>query len=405
MVSDALSRCRYIDAAAGGLQLYQPLPQYALPSHLPFLCSPEPLQLSRAALDTLTSLGAALNELYQEVAQERREELRYMFLRPDVVFTTAGIKVCEIETSPFGFALSLFLQSQYPDYDTIGSVEGATGEFARTWQEWFGTTQGRFVYTSHSKQYIGQLQYLAQLLHKVGLQFQVQSVADAVADISDIPIYRCFYLHEREGDALVAQLFSRLGDRIVPRGNALYEGKKMLALWQSGLLRSQVSATAATVLDRCLLKTWIIGFEPPRDFPGGLQRWEDLAQLGKSQRMYVVKRAGNHPDASWSRSVSFLHKRSRAEVEQIVRQALYEPGEWVIQEFISNDKFTLSYADPEFTRLATLKGRVRVTPYFSCSRGELLTAKATLREGTLFVHAASDSINTAVAIQTAKNSV
>ena len=43
-----------------------------------------------------------------------------------------------------------------------------------------------------------------------------------------------------------------------------------------------------------------------------------------------------------------------------------------------------------------MNGRVRLTPYYSVDTGELLTAKATMCEGTDFIHAMVDSINVPV---------
>lgn len=44
-----------------------------------------------------------------------------------------------------------------------------------------------------------------------------------------------------------------------------------------------------------------------------------------------------------------------------------------------------------------MQGRVRLTPYFTPENGKLVAIKATACENTDYIHAASNSINTAVA--------
>ena len=110
----------------------------------------------------------------------------------------------------------------------------------------------------------------------------------------------------------------------------------------------------------------------------------------------MIKRVGNHPKSSWAKSVVFLHKISKLATHELITTCLSEPGEWIIQPFINSEKVTHNYFSPSDKKWVDMKGRVRLTPYYSFDKGEWLVGKATIRRNTLLIHGATDSINTLI---------
>lgn len=392
IMEGGLDQCLRMHQNARSLRLYRPLKKHTTQWPIPFLVSPEPLSFSQSDLQQLHALGKALSTYYRHLAKLRGDNPFYLFLRPDILLTEDGWKICEVETSLFGFALSLFLQDQYQPGHMLGSSHLALRAFLEDWEARFGTQHGRFVYSDHTDRFVGQLRYLAKRLRAVGGEFRVEHISSALHRRQRTPTYRCFYLYEAAHDPAVAEFLQRQRT-IAPSNTGFYESKYPLAVLPSSLVREDLSAAEYDLLRHCLLPTWVLSTDVPRNFPLPLTSWSELALLPKSERKFVIKRAGNHTDASWARSVVFLHKRSRQEVEHALRVAQLNPGEWIIQPFFGNTKREVVHLSRDGKQLETMKGRVRLTPYFRSTDGSLLTAKATLRRDTLFIHGASDSIN------------
>ena len=391
-----LASVQKLDQAAADISLYTSAQQREIPTNIPFYVTVAALELEPAMIAQLHQLGAVLSRYFALVARLRGDDPRFAFFRPDIMITEQGLKVCEVETSPFGMALTLFLQRNIVVPGVIGDVDRTIDCFLHHWEAWHGTRNGRFVYSDHSSNFVGQLRYLANVLRERGHEWRVEHVASIVHQRRKMPSYRCFYSFERASDLYVAR-FCEFQPDIIPTDVSLFEGKKMLALWRTPLIQNLLSPEDNALLEAVLMPTWIVTPDVPQSFPSNIRSWMDLAELPKSQRRYVLKRAGGHPDASWARSVLFLHKRSTKEVEHALRMALLSPGDWVIQDFYGNIKYTLPYAEYDLQTVRTMKGRVRLTPYYDFLTGKLLVAKATLRRDTLFIHGATDSINTVIA--------
>ena len=393
-----LEKCAQLDARATKVFLYQGAQATQLSTALPFHVTTDPMYISAESWKSLEDFGRALAQYYQAFAKIRGEKPKYIFLRPDILLTEHGFKVCEVETSPFGFSLSLFLSENIsvPSGQQIGSSQKAIQLFCKRWREYSGKNSGTFVYTDHSRLFTGQLTYLSEACQRQGLDMSVKHVQEAQRLIRNAPMYRCFYWYERSRDYRVSQ-FCQTHSQLIPSGNDIYEGKHMLALWQNPFVRELLPAPDQEVISNFFLPTWVITNQVPTDFPLSISEWSEIAELPKSKRYFVVKRVGNHPDASWSRSVVFLHKRTKKEVQYALQRAMLEPGEWVIQQFIGNDKYTIRHANRTLSAVEEMKGRIRITPYYDFQTGELLVAKVTVRRDTLFIHGATDSVNTVLA--------
>lgn len=406
-------------------------------SRLPFRVSPEPFVLPENVRNSITVYGRAITEYYKACAsllaelpadhrwrkyldhhkpdsmvQSLRESIpSHIFLRPDFVLTDGDPVVTEIETSPFGLALSHFLNVSYTRVgkNTMVNPDAFPDTFLR---ETLGTeAKGRhlcFALTDYTKKYAGQFAFLADNFRASGVDASVAMVDDLELHDDEISsngrrvdaLYRGFYLHEATRDHKVAALLQQAGKRIFPSCKPQLEEKALMAmLWEPELqsnLQQRLGANF-TVLQKIIPPTWVLDPQHPPSFPFEISSWSDVAKLSRKQRMFVLKTSGFSAQSSWAKGVTFLEKLSQDKCRETINASLADTDNlYVLQQFRKGTDFTHKYFDFHARAMKEMRGRVRFTPYYAVRDGKLLTAKATLCENTDYIHAMVDSINAPV---------
>mgnify|MGYP006416247299 CR=1 FL=1 len=387
-----------MDQQAVGVSLYDSRLKHSTKTNLPFLVTGETFSPWDHEKKDIIDLGLALKELYKKASVHYKKSFDTFLFRPDILITEDGLKVCEIETQPFGFALSIFLQNSYQDWeDLLGlKVSEIMKRFVSFWEKKTGGNEGIFIYSEHTERFKGQLIYLSKMLNKNGGDFSVKAISEIKNSDYKKYFYRAFYSYEHLLDDDVKK-FTSNKPNIYPNIDKYFEGKYLMADYFSDKkLRKKLTKKTLKILDKLFFPTWFIKGKPPKDFPVEIKNWEDLASIPRSKRRFVVKMAGNHPGASWAKSITFLHKKSKVQVKQLFKSILKDDDKWIIQPFLGNKKITITYAKEDFSELSLLKGRIRLTPYYEYKTGDVLNVKSTIRKNTLLIHAASDSINTIV---------
>ncbi len=433
-------RVHAINEAAKGFVWYDSERKSEVPqeSHLPFRISPEPFALPQELREQLPRYTDAVVSFYnfcddffstcsendpwfdyvfrnkpERLRQERSRPGRHLFLRPDFILTEGAPMLVELETSPFGFGLSSFLTTAYQKEGC--TVMGNPDSIARAFREHCNRIDGRhrpsfaFVLTEHTKRYDGQLRYVSALLAQQGMESHVWNSRDVTADGNTLSadgdradfLYRGFYLHEMESDPQLRKLVEQMADRTIPPLKAHLEEKALLALvWDPAheqRLRDAVGHDHFAALRECVPPTWVVD---PKRIPdalrGQVQKWPDLAKQSRKQRQYVLKPSGFTTHSSWSRGVQFLHKMSSQKIHESFEHVLASPTTYILQEFREGKRFSQPYYDFADGTLHEMHGKVRFTPYIDTAHRHILTAKATIREHTDYIHASTDSITTAV---------
>jgi len=234
--------------------------------------------------------------------------------------------------------------------------------------------------------------------------WQAAHVSEA---IKNKPIYRAHYLVEYLSDVAVRGLYDTPSaqEQVIPSPTPQFEEKAILAfLWDSRFeehYRGALGNAGFDFLRSVIPPTWVVGEEEhfALGLPGNLSGSIDLASLPRSKRRFVLKPSGFSQDSSWSEGVSFLHEKSRDDVAHLLGRASFNSTQqlYVVQEFNEGVKCAMSYDNTEGA--VSIQARVRLTPYFSTTLGELLGIKATGCEGTQLIHASTASVNTAVSIK------
>ncbi len=124
----------HVEEALGDSKIYDAREDaYKTNDKVPFRVSPTPFTLTAEQKREVENIGndvvsyfKAIDELYNtdsevhELLNTGKPEMflvqrpaQYLFVRPDIIITDEGFKICEIETSPFGLALAEVLNNAY----------------------------------------------------------------------------------------------------------------------------------------------------------------------------------------------------------------------------------------------------------------------------------------------------
>lgn len=372
---------------------------------VPFKVSPEPLFVTPEQQKEINIIGTTLSNyfnavqhLYYENDEFRRilnvgkstffeeEQADYIFIRPDLIMTESGFKICEIETSIFGLGLSDVLNRTYSDEFNVLSEKHVLEEYSKK----FLPQEGVMLYTENGEHFEGQLQYLTNEIFPKN--WNISKVApNNLTQIQTENVYRAFYSNELFGDMENANI-------VIPSLTPQFEGKDILSLiWDKrffGYFRDYLGTVSVTILRRVIPETVVVGQEEYCDFDIP----SDMAQVSKGKRKWVLKES---LDSSWCQGIYFLHKLSHERVQNLMNSLDITKKNYVLQKFYPGKKVSMKYYDSDMN-LQSMDGRVRITPYYAIkgiNRGQLLSIKATICSGTERIHGTTDCINTAVAVQ------
>jgi hypothetical protein len=408
--------------------------------HLPFRISPTPFKLSEELRGEIIQYGYAFaafykatRDLLKELPKDHKwhqylnhskpdfilqasEESDYdhTFIRPDLILTEAGILTAEIETSPFGIALSHFMDSAYlsAGQPTLKKPRMMEKVFMETIYRGGSTAQNViFIVTDHTQKYTGQFEYLAHRMQEYGLHAEVMHIDDLVqmddggqclCQGRNIDIaFRAFCLCESTDDERLRALVETPTTRLCPPPKPQMEEKALMGMIHDeqleGTLREKLGEHYDT-LQKIIPATFVMdGEKPPANFPHQLDSWEDLVTIPRSQRKYVIKISGYDETALWAKGIHFLHRLNQQEVRDVLRQVAESPQTYIIQKYEKPITVPQEYIDPETKELKKMDGRVRITPYFYTGDGSLVTAKATVcPPDSDKVHTRGDSVNASV---------
>ena len=388
-----------------------------------FRISPTPFKLSKEQKQELDNIGKAICsymdfciELYNTDDNAHRlldrgkpesykdvKEPKYLFLRPDLILTDSGFCVCEIETSPLGLGLAEILNRAYGNegFNTV-IHQNQLRNYVQSKIEDTGT----IAYSDKVKSFGGQLGFLAeQVFSNEKKTWDAKQITSE--NISSRQIYRAFYLDEQFTDKNVANLLSSQ-HIYLPTSTPQFEEKALLSfVWDERyehLLKNRLGNSTFNLLKRVIPKTWVLGEEKHviGGLPDGKKDSLGLAELGKSNRKFVLKQSGFASSSSWGEGVKFLHKMGGTRALEILKSALEDKEHlYIIQEFNQGRNVPMSFIDNSGL-FQNVNAKIRITPYYAYmgeDKGKLIAAKVTGCENTEYIHASTTSINTAISYE------
>jgi hypothetical protein len=363
----------------------------------------------------------------------RRKEIRDdlpRVIRPDLILTENGYIIAEIDSVPGGIGLTGWLNQTYSTFDSeiVGGTDGMLDGFRTVLPN-----GGDIVISQESATYRPEMEWIAARLNQKMFASSSNPVVAAGADrgshsagISDpgyswrvVPaenyephdgraIYRFFELFDLPNipgieKTLRANAEGRI--TITPPIKPYLEEKMWFALfWMQPLRefwRRELGDKYFAKLQEVIPYSWLLD---PTPLPQHaviprleIHDWREAARFSQKDRDLLLKVSGFSPLGWGSRGIALGSDLPHAEWEKRIEHALatFESSPTILQRFHKGRQFEHRYWDADSGELKTMKGRVRLCPYYFIEddRVKLRGALATIAPADKkFLHGMSDAI-------------
>ncbi len=379
-----------------------------------WLLSPEPLRLDASFIEELEKLGHRLmifqrasNELYHRSANgkapawvadyldrgkppeliefARRKQFRNelpQVIRPDLLLTADGFAISELDSVPGGIGLTAWLGKTYAalGFDIVGGADGMLAGFRSVLGE-----NADILVSEESTTYRPEMQWLAARANESGAQWQVQRAEEFVPR-SALPVPRSIYRFFEQFDlpnipsARAIMDAAANGARVTPPFKPWLEEKMWLALFWSRPLREfwrrELSERNFLILQNHIPQSWVLN---PAPLPHhavlpwlNISSWEELKTFSQKERDFVLKVSGFSPEGWGSRGVTVGSDVPQTEWAAAINRAVAEfpHHPQVLMRFAHSRIVEHPYFDPVTGEVRTMRGRVRLCPYYFVTGGD-----------------------------------
>jgi hypothetical protein len=323
-------------------------------------------------------------------------------IRPDVLLTENSFSISELDSVPGGIGLTAWLnktyskvlptcsrQEQKPDRRLqVGSTitDGADG-MLRGFESIFGDAKHiHIVVSEEAATYLPEMRWLAEQL---GARFTVHDSRST--DFRDqSAVYRFFELFDLPNVPNAQQIFQLAAEkkiRVTPPPKPIFEEKLLFALlWNrslQGFWRQELGETFFARLKKVIPYSWVIDptpMPPHAAIPElNLTDWQQLKAMSQRERDLILKISGFSENAWGARGVYLGSDLSQADWSAAVDKAIsgFETSPYILQRYEKPKTVDAQWFDFEKNELVSMKGRVRLCPYYFVS-GEGDAARAQL---------------------------
>jgi len=389
------------------------LPSEGLFAFKDWLISPDAFPISEKFASELEQLGhrlfvfqRACNQLYQlsvrgkqpawiaqyldagkpaelvELSRQKvfRDELPRV-IRPDLILTENSYIIAEIDSVPGGIGLTGWLNRTYSalGQDVIGGEEGMLDGFQKVLPN-----GGDIVVSEESATYRPEMEWLAaQLnLHRTSNLEHPTSKWRVVPAENYEPqpgrdVYRFFELFDLPNIPKIEVLLRSAAEgkvRLTPPVKPFLEEKMWFALfWLKPLRqfwRRELGDKYFLKLRQVIPYTWLLD---PMPLPQHaviprleIHDWREAAKFSQKERDLLLKVSGFSPLGWGSRGVALGADLPHSEWEKRIDHALanFAIQPTILQQFHKGSLFEHSYYDGESGEVRTMKGRIRLCPYY-----------------------------------------
>jgi hypothetical protein len=382
------------------------VPKEGLFAEKDWLISPDAFPIEKRFLTELEQLGhrlfvfqRACNQLYQLSVKGKQPEwvARYLdagkpkeliefsrgkeirddlpqVIRPDLILTDDGYIIAEIDSVPGGIGLTGWLNQTYSkfDNDIIGGADGML--------DGFGTVLpkgGDIVVSNESATYRPEMEWIAgQLNQRSTLNWRV-APAENYEPKSGRDVYRFFELFDLPNIPKIDNTLRANADGkidITPPIKPFLEEKMWFALfWLKPLhefWRRELGEKYFLKLQDVIPYSWMLD---PTPLPQHaviprleIHDWREAAKLSQKERDLLLKVSGFSPLGWGSRGISLGSDLAHAEWEKRIENALatFDSSPTIMQRFHKGRLLEHRYFDSDSSELKTMKGRVRLCPYY-----------------------------------------
>ena len=389
------------------------LPSEGLFAFKDWLISPDAFPISEKFASELEQLGhrlfvfqRACNQLYQlsvrgkqpawiaqyldagkpaelvELSRQKvfRDELPRV-IRPDLILTENSYIIAEIDSVPGGIGLTGWLNRTYSalGQDVIGGEEGMLDGFQKVLPN-----GGDILVSEESATYRPEMEWLAaQLnLHRTSNLEHPTSKWRVVPAENYEPqpgrdVYRFFELFDLPNIPKIEVLLRSAAEgkvRLTPPVKPFLEEKMWFALfWLKPLRqfwRRELGDKYFLKLRQVIPYTWLLD---PMPLPQHaviprleIHDWREAAKFSQKERDLLLKVSGFSPLGWGSRGVALGADLPHSEWEKRIDHALanFAIQPTILQQFHKGSLFEHAYYDGESGEVRTMKGRIRLCPYY-----------------------------------------
>ena len=389
------------------------LPSEGLFAFKDWLISPDAFPISEKFASELEQLGhrlfvfqRACNQLYQlsvrgkqpawiaqyldagkpaelvELSRQKvfRDELPRV-IRPDLILTENSYIIAEIDSVPGGIGLTGWLNRTYSalGQDVIGGEEGMLDGFQNVLPN-----GGDILVSEESATYRPEMEWLAaQLnLHRISNVEHPTSKWRVVPAENYEPqprrdVYRFFELFDLPNIPKIEVLLRSAAEgkvRLTPPLKPFLEEKMWFALfWLKPLRqfwRRELGDKYFLKLRQVIPYTWLLD---PMPLPQHaviprleIHDWREAAKFSQKERDLLLKVSGFSPLGWGSRGVALgadlPHSEWEKRIDHALTNFLIQPT--ILQQFHKGSLFEHPYYDGESGEVRTMKGRIRLCPYY-----------------------------------------
>ncbi|MSU36379.1 MAG: hypothetical protein EXS36_15040 [Pedosphaera sp.] len=304
-------------------------------------------------------------------------------IRPDLLLTEEGLAVTELDSVPGGIGLTQWLNETYSHLPAAGAGELSRGEVlggATGMRDGFGSIFGNaarvhLVVSAEAASYRPEMDWLAES----DARFQVRDTSFMDFQPGDA-VYRFFELFDLPNVANAGRIFemaARKEIRLTPPLKPIFEEKLLFALlWNRNLQaywRQELGESFFQRLLRIVPRSWVLDpapLPPHGAYPElDLTDWQQLKNLSQRDRDLILKISGYSETAWGARGVSLGSDLSAADWGSAVDRALqsWPASPYVLQRYHKPRLAEIEWFDFEARIAKTMKGRVRLCPYFFVS--------------------------------------
>ena len=383
------------------------LPKEGLFAEKDWLLSPDAFPIERKFLTELEQLGhrlfvfqRACNQLYQlsvkgkqpawvaryldagkpkELIEfSRRKEIRDdlpRVIRPDLIVTDNGYIIAEIDSVPGGIGLTAWLNQTYSAFDKqiVGGANGMLEGFQSVLPN-----GGDIVISQEASTYRPEMEWLAARLKDRQPDWEWRVVAAENYEARDSrAVYRFFELFDLPNIPKIDNLLHANAEgrvAITPPIKPFLEEKMWFALfWLRPLhefWRRELGEKYFLKLQEVIPYSWILD---PTPLPQHaviprleIHDWREAAKFSQKDRDLLLKVSGFSPLGWGSRGISLGSDLAHAEWEKRIDNALatFDSSPTIMQRFHKGRLLEHRYCEPDSGELKTMKGRVRLCPYY-----------------------------------------
>jgi hypothetical protein len=345
-------------------------------------------------------------ELVEYSRQKQFRDALPLVIRPDLVLTDEGYVIAEIDSVPGGIGLTAWLNQTYSSLgeEIIGRDDGMLTGFQSVLPN-----GGDIVISKEASTYRPEMEWMAARLkdRQPDLEWRV-APAENYQPQDGRAVYRFFELFDLPNIPNIEQTLRAAADgriNITPPIKPYLEEKMWFALfWMQPLRefwRREVGEKYLLKLQRVIPYSWVLD---PTPLPQHaviprleIHNWHEAATFSQKDRDLLLKVSGFSPLGWGSRGIALGADLPHAEWEKRIEHALatFDSSPTILQKFYKGKLFEHRYWGPDSGELKTMKGRVRLCPYFfvESDKVKLRGALATIVPADKkFLHGMRDAI-------------